>query len=290
VPAQIGRSVVGVHARAVNGRPPAPILTAFTDASPCPRVQIRVPAMPPLAATITVWRTWSGRRSQVRDAVDAPVSGPYFVTDYEVPLGVPVTYTCETKTAGGTPSELSDGATTTVNVSSIWMQDALDPTTAIEVQPTPGITGIRAIGDSFAPLTYELSGEVLPVVGSREPIAVGGTRRAASKVPLSVTTWSQVDTDKVRTLWSQAFPLCARTPSSIPQHGGLVYLAFTGFTEAPYPGWAGTLFATVGDAVRGPGRGIVVQPRTYAHLLDEASTYAGLLTLYPTYLDVRRGP
>lgn len=268
--------------------PPAPTLVAYTDADPCPRVEITVTPMPVDADTITVWRSWAGRRTQVRDAVGATVSGDYLVVDYEVPLGVQVTYTCETADAAGVPSELSSGTSTTLNVATIWMQDPLSPASAVEVQTTPGVTGVRAIGDSFAPLTYEMPTEVVTIIGSAEPIALGGTRQAASQVPLTIQAWTDAEAANLRTLWQQAFPLCVRTPASIPQYGGLIYLTFD-FTETPYPGWDGVLFTAQARSVRGPGRGIVAQPRTYAHLLDESATYSGLLPVYATYLDMRRG-
>lgn len=287
--AGVATATAVAHNAVATHQPPAPTLTAFTDADPCPRVEIVVTPMPTQADTITVWRQWSGRRAQVRDAVAATVSGAFLVIDYEAPLGVPLTYTCETADANGVASELSAEATTTLDVSTIWMQDALDPSTAIEVQLN-GTTGITAIADSFAPITYQLTGVVLPIVGSRDPVAVGGTRRAASQVPLNLITRTPADTSAVRSLWDQAFPLCVRVPATIPQHDGLMYLAFTEFREAPYPGWTQTLFTAVADSVRGPGLGVVVQPRQYTHLLDEAATYTALISLYPTYLDVLRGP
>lgn len=287
--AQVASATAVAHNAVATHQPPAPTLTAFTDADPCPRVEIVVSPMPTTADTITVWRQWSGRRSQVRDAVGVTVSGAFLVVDYEAPLGVPLIYTCETADANGVASELSAEATVTVDVSTIWMQDALDPTSAIEVQSS-GTAGITAIGDSFAPMIYELTGQVLPIVGSRDPVAVGGTRRAASQVPLSLITRSASDTTAVRVLWDQAFPLCVRVPSTIPQHDGLMYLAFTEFREAPYPGWDKTLFTAVADSVRGPGLGVIVNPRQFDHLLDEAATFTDLIALYPTFLDVQRGP
>lgn len=268
--------------------PPAPTLAAFTDADPCPRVEITVTPMPVDAHKITVWRSWAGRRTQVRDAVNATVSGAYFVVDYETPLGVPVTYTCETADIAGVPSELSAGTSTTLTVETVWMQDPLNPTGAIEVLTSSGRTGIRAIADSFAPLTYEAPSEIVTIIGSDEPIALGNVRQAPSQIPLKIQAWSDADAATVRDTFRSAFPLCVRTPTNIPLHYGLAYLAFD-FTETPYPGWNGYVFSGTARAVRGPGRSVVVQPRTYAHLLDESATYAGLLPLYPTYLDVRKG-
>lgn len=268
--------------------PPAPTLATHTDADPCPRVEITITPMPVDADTVTVWRSWAGRRTQVRDAINATVAGDHFAVDYEAPLGTPVTYTCETADSDGVPSELSTGTSTTLDVTTIWMQDPLDPTNAIEVSVRSGRSGIRSLADSFAPLTYEIPTTVVNIVGSSEPVELGGTRLAPSQIPLTIKAWSPADAEAVRNLWRQAFPLCVRTPAAIPQHGGLVYLAFN-FVETPVAGWQETVFTATARSVRGPGRAIVVQPRTYAHLLDEAATYADLLTLYPTYLDLRRG-
>lgn len=268
--------------------PPAPTLVAHTDADPCPRVEITVTPMPVDADTITVWRSWAGRRTQVRDAVGVTVSGDYFVVDYEAPFGVPVTYTCETADAAGVPSELSAGTSATVAVTEIWMQDPLDPASAIEVATTGSSAGVRALADSFTGHTAEMPAETVTVIGSGEPIALGGTRQAPSQVPLKVKARTVADAEAVRNLWNQAFPLCVRTPTKMPFYRGLAYMVFD-YTETPHPDWVQVTFAATARVVRGPGRGVVVQPRTYDHLLDEAATYAGLLPLYPTYLDMRRG-
>lgn len=269
--------------------PPAPTLVAYTDADPCPRVEITVTPMPGDADTITVWRSWAGRRTQVRDAVGVTVSGDYFVIDYEVPFGVAVTYTCETADAGGVPSELSAGSSVTVAVTEIWMQDPLAPTSALEVATTTGSSiGVRALADSFAGHTAEMPAETVTIIGSGEPVALGGTRQAPSGVPLKIKARTQADADAVRSLWDQSFPLCVRTPAKMPFYRGLAYMVFD-YTETPHPDWQQVTFTATARVVRGPGRGIVIQPRTFADLLDEAATFADLLTLYPTFLDLRRG-
>lgn len=271
--------------------PPAPTLTAHTDADPCPRVEVLITTMPGDADTLTIWRSWRGQRTVVRGVNGVEVAGDFLVVDYEVPLGAVVTYTCATADVAGVPSQESSGTAVTVTVDDAWMQDPLDPTTALPVRLTRTSTtaGVELIGDSLMPATYSADGSVSPVVGSPLGIGFGGVRRAASRMPLALIAWSTADATALRTLIAQAYPLCVRTPADIPQLTGLTYMALGDLLEAPYPGWTSTLFTSTADSVRGPGSAIVVQERTYDDLLTEAATYDDLLPLYATYVDLQRG-
>lgn len=247
--------------------------------------------MPGDADTITVWRTWKGQRAAVRDAEGVEVAGDFLIIDYEVPLGTTVTYTCQTADVSGVPSDISAGTGTTVNVDDMWLQDALDPATAVSVSLDigPASSGFTIIAPSIVPATYSADVTSVPVHGNELPVALGGVRRAASKMPWSVIAWTPTDTEALRTLLKQAFPLCMRTPATIHQLTGLTYLSLPDLVETPYPDWEASLFEATAESVKGPGSGIVIQPRTYADLLDEAATYTALKALYATYLDVRRG-
>ena len=271
--------------------PPAPTLTAATDADPCPRVEVLITPMPVDVDEVTVYRSWKGQRQVVRGASRAEVAGDYLIIDYEVPLGVPVSYTSVGFDVSGVPSQESASTTVTVDVADVWLQDPLDPTTALaaRMSRTSVTEGVEIIGDSILPASYQATTTVQPVVGSALPVGMASVRRAVSRAPLTFIAWSPTDAETLRTLLMQTFPLCVRTPAAIPQLGGLTYFALPDFVEAPYPGWTATLFTASGDAVRPPGSGIVIQPRTYADLSAEAATYAGLLALYPTYVDVKRG-
>jgi hypothetical protein len=275
----------------VTTTPPAPTLTAFTDADPCPRVEVVVTPMPGDADTITVWRTWKGQRSAVRDAQNAEVAGDFLIVDYEAPFGTPVTYTCQTADVSGIPSDISAGSATTVSVDDMWLQDALDPASSMPVSLEIGTaaSGYTVIAPSIMPATYQADVSTIPVHGDELPVGLGGVRRAASRMPWSVIAWTPTDAESLRTLLKQAYPLCVRTPSLVHQLSGLTYLSLSDLVETPYPGWTATRFEAAADSVKGPGAGIVIQPRTYAQLLDEAATYTALKALYATYLDVRRG-
>lgn len=268
--------------------PPAPTLTTSTDADPCPRVEVVIATMPGDADTITIYRTWRGQRSIVRGAENAEVAGDHLVIDYEVPLGVPVAYSSVTYDVAGIPSQESTSTTTTVTVDDVWIQDALDPGTAIQV----GLTiprEVMCIFPSFLPASYTMAMTTSPIVGDPTPVGLGGTRQAASRVPFTIVASTPTSADAVKELLDQAFPLCVRTPAAVPQYKGLLYLGIPEYSPDPHAGWNETTYAMVGDSIRGPGSGIVVQPRTFDDLLDEAATFTDLLALYATFLELRRG-
>lgn len=273
--------------------PPAPTLTAATDADPCPRVEIEITPMPVDADSITIWRSWAGKRDVVRGVNNTEVAGDYLVTDYEVPLGIAVTYTCVTKDAAGVPSAVSAGSTVTLAVPDVWLQDPLDPGSALSARTTRGsmTAGLEFIGESFLPAVYPSTSSISPVAGSDLPIGFGGARGAASRMPIAIIAWSASDAGALRELDRQAYPMCVRPPANVvPQLGGLVYMHWGDLSEVPYPGWGATLFGCSADAVRGPATSVVVQTRTFDDLLTEAATFDDLLTLYATFTDLQRGP
>lgn len=268
--------------------PPAPTVTVFTDADPCPRVEVVVTPMPGDADEITVYRTWRGQRSVVRGASRAEVAGAYLVMDYEVPIGTAVSYSCVTYSTVGVPSEESAATVVTAAVTDVWIQDPLDPATAIMVGlATP--REVQIVFPSFLPGKRVMPSAVIPIAGSKLPVGLGGTRQALSGIPLTLHATTQSSADEVELLLDQAFPLCMRVPAAVPQMTGLVYLSVGDVVPDVSNKWRETTFTLTADIVRGPGAAIVVQPRTYADLPDEAATYLALKALYPTYLDVRRG-
>lgn len=268
--------------------PPAPTVTVFTDAAPCPRAEVVITPMPGDVDTITVYRTWRGQRSVVRGASRTGVAGALLVVDYEVPLGTAVSYSSVGYSTVGAPSEESTSTVVSVSVNDVWIQDPLDPASAIQVGLTiPRET--QVVFPAFLPGKKVTPSTIVAIAGSGLPVGLGGARQALSGIPFTLHTTTQSATDILESLLEQAYPLCVRVPAAVPQMNGLVYLAIGETTPDPGNDWVETTFAMTADVVRGPGAAIVIQPRTYAALPDEAATYTALKTLYPTYLDVRRG-
>lgn len=273
--------------------PPAPAPTGHTDAGPCPRVLVLVSPMPADADTVTVWRAYPGAAATiVRGANAASVSGDFEVVDYEAPLGVDVTYTCQTADVDGIPSETSPSSpAVNLDVAELWLSDPLAPGTSLPVQaPWDGSdTTLGLTANSLQSVTYAGQGSTAPVVGSKLPFAFADTRQAASSTTLEVAC---ADVDLIASLLSlisQAFPICVRRPAGMRLLDPLTYAA-VGDVVRSYAAPSGLeVWALPVTAVRAPGSGIVVPVRTYADLLNEAGTYAELASLYISYLNLQQG-
>lgn len=79
----------------------APVLTVFTDAAPCPRVEVFFPSFDVGTVSVTVYRFAGGREFQVRGAVRAATAGALSRVDFEVPFNEPVSYRAEQFDAAG---------------------------------------------------------------------------------------------------------------------------------------------------------------------------------------------
>lgn len=270
--------------------PPAPTLTVFTDADPCPRVEVLISSMPGDVDEITVYRSWLGNRVEVRGGKRAEVAGAFLLVDYEVPLGTPVSYSSVGYDVAGIPSLESPLTTQTVSVADVWLQDPLDPTTALAAGLANPRSDLMVVAPSFDQGVYTSEVVKSTVVGSSLPVARPGTRQAASGMPLTIVAGTPSDSAALGMLLDQSPVLCVRAPSDlVPYVGGLAYIAFTSYQPRLFRGWQSGIFSLSGDVVRAPGAGIVVSPRTFDDLLDESATFNGLLTLYPTFIDLLRG-
>jgi len=79
----------------------APVLTVFTDAAPCPRVEVFFPSFDAGTVSVTVFRISGGREFQVRGAVRAATAGSLSRIDFEVPFNEAVSYRAEQFDAAG---------------------------------------------------------------------------------------------------------------------------------------------------------------------------------------------
>lgn len=277
----------------MTATPPAPTVTAVTDANPCPRTIIIVTPMPGDAATVTVWRLADGQRSLVRGAVNAPTAGDFAVVDYWVPLGTPVTYTVQTSDNTGTTSQVSDPSTavTVGDAGSAWLSDPYDPASSMQVALTSasGLTAEARFG-SFRTATFALAAAtVAPVYGSAAPLGFADLRQAAAGVPMEIATLDLPTFYQLRDLMAQAFPLCVRTGAAVPLLPGVAYLKIDTAVPNFQANNTTCLWQLTGDSIAPPGASVVIPVRVYDDLPDEASSYDGLALLYPSYVAMQLG-
>lgn len=269
--------------------PPAPTLTAFTDADPCPRVEVLVSGMPVDADTITIWRFYDGQSAKVRDAAGAAVSGDFLAVDYEAPFGVDVTYVCQTAN-DGIPSDLSDPSDS-VNLAgtSAWAQDPLDPGSAVEWPlKRPGDT-VMKLG-SLTGYVFSADQSLTSTVGSALPLGMSGARRDAANIPLILVTSTDAAHEGLLALLRQAGAnLCLRLPVKIPLLPRLAYLQIGDITPAVDPNMARVVWTLAGTSITGPALNVIVAVRTLDELGGEAASLDGLGSLYDTLIDAQRG-
>ncbi|MGH3998724.1 MAG: hypothetical protein ACRDTJ_14860, partial [Pseudonocardiaceae bacterium] len=107
---------------------------------PCDRVEVTITDLTPTENTVTVWRTSDGKRQAVRESRGRTKVTSDFIVDYEVPLGRTVTYELEV-TAGLNNQVAVTPQNVVVAATSGWIQDPLDPGSAIRIHGGVGPGG-----------------------------------------------------------------------------------------------------------------------------------------------------
>lgn len=270
-------------------------LVAKTDA-PCPRVEVTISDVTPTDNVVNVWRTADGKRQAVRGARKWTVNGSNFIVDYEAPLGRSVAYDVEVT------SGLNNGAgvtqqTTTVTSSTWWIQDPLIPSSAIALNVSkqdsskPYLTAAAVKG-----LEYAAGVNIIPILGSPEPVALMGQRSIAANVDFSMFTNTASVTTQLRNLLQQT-PLLLVRSNGVRNDGvpGLAYYAAAKPVEHPVTvPFGGTLthWQLTGDFVAAPTMNVLVPIWTYQAWDALWPTYQAMLTALSgkTYLDVLKSP
>lgn len=267
------------------------MIQASLAADPCPRVDLLVSAIPNSAVYISVWRSTPGdRKVYVRGGNTVRTGGAdtWSFTDYEAPLGYASVYTVQAVAAG----VIIASAQVTAPVDGtqdVWLSDPL----------APGVSAAVRIADgSLSSFTYTLDRSLVTVAGAALPVSVSGVRTAAGAFPVSLMA-DDVDTaGGVREVLTSADVVLLRVPAGrgVPLPPA-AYMSADAVTETvvaerDQTGQVGASywqFDLAADLVAMPNASVVVPPRTYATVLAESGTYANLVTLRPTYLDVLRG-
>lgn len=261
------------------------VVTGFTDASPSPRVEIVLSSVPVAVITMTVEQITSSARTIVRGANRAAAAGGFAITDLEVPLGIAVTYQASGyDNTGALVAQSPVSASVTLDpgstLTSGWLSDPLAPLQAMLVQFE---------ARHVETLSYKAAGTVLPILGSRLPVAVTGARRAPSDVPLAIITRTVGEAETLQALLEQAGVLCLRPCSPEMRLPAVSYLAAAELTEKPYKGgfsvWSGSV-----DLVAPQASDAVLPLHTWTEVIDAYDSWTALIASKATWLDVIRDP
>jgi hypothetical protein len=276
---------------------PALALVVKYDA-PTDRVEITLTDLPPTTNQVTIWRTADGRRRAVRSYRNVAVVGSDFVTDYEPPLNRLLTYELEVLSGEGMggPSAVSTVTVTPTEIHG-WIQDPLDPDSAIKVFAVAGPAGEPTLLPSaVAQLEYAADVSMMNVMGSDEPVALLGQRMQAGNVPFHFFTDAAQQATDLRNLLKQAPILLIRPGSDWgPSLPGACYVAPPVPVESPVGiiyGNAYTEWKFASSLVRAPSMNVVIPFWTYQDWQDLWTTYQQAQTALSgkTYLQVKKSP
>lgn len=262
-----------------------------------PAVQLTITGLGIGDSVVSVWRTADGVRSPVRGARRARMNDSDLVTDYDVPLGRPVTYEVEVITGPGGASRTSSEPII-VESETAWIMDPLDPTTAVPVvgaHSRDGTTYFR--GEALAKLDYKSNNSLFDIMGSDRPMALFGQVMAAQGVPLSMATRSAEQNAKLRTLLKSGGGLLFRP---IPAFGidlpGVMFVSVELKSEIPVNVMMGgdlTWWEMTADTVAAPVIKVLTATFTYGDVAILFSTYQqkqDALGSGATYLDDMKNP
>jgi len=267
-------------------------LVVLADANPCPRVGVTITGLDNAGeSTITVWRAPIGEaRAPVRGLRSVVVVDATYVVDHEVPLGRPVTYTLEVTAGAVVPDTLE--VTVTVPSDDAWLQDPLEPSTAVALALDVVDGGVWFHSRALSRLGYAAAGDLVQVLGSRLPTALGGRPSTAAGVPFDVFADSVEECNRVRLLIGEAFPLLLRTVPALSPLPSLAYLRAEA-VERPVTSLMGgtlTVWELTGDLVRPPSVNLLVPTWTYEQVTALWATYADAAAAGRTYLDWMKDP
>lgn len=243
----------------------APTLTVYSDAAPCPRVEVFFPSFDAGTATVTVYRLSGGQERQVRGAVGAPTGGTFTRIDFEVPFNIPVTYRAEQFNASGVSLGFTPAAVVTVVSAETWMHNPLNP---------EGATVVFFGDDDGWSVSRPTPGVVSRPRGRRVGVVLSEPRQGVTGLALMVRTSSDDGADRVQAMCGDAgLPpvLCIRMGVQdqrlrVPQP---LFLSALNVSEVDMTTrWGGSemVHAVEGDEVDPPIPGLFVPLLTRADL------------------------
>lgn len=229
---------------------------------------------------ITVYRQWDGEEAILQGAYETEVLGTTMLFyDYGVPFGTTVIYKVVTALNGATKELGQSGVVTVTVTNTVWISDPVSPQVALVVTPD---------AQSFKRKSYSRDGNLVNGIGRSKPLALTGIRQAASKIPLNIMTYTDMQSLSLEAVLFNTDPVMIRSSSN----HNLPSLAFVTFSEINVemidaPEGSTRRYSMEATIVESPGVDVLVPIRTYQDYANEFTTYSG--TTYATYLDLMKG-
>jgi hypothetical protein len=273
----------------------AVVAEALVDA-PCPRVGLTITGLGVGDSVVSVWRTADGERNPVRGARRTTLVESAFVTDYDAPVGRPITYEVEV-IDGPDGASRTASEPVTVDSDTAWLMDPLVPQSAIPIRATRDADGAPYLrGNSLAEFEYAADVSLINVMGSTTPMALFGQVMKPRGVPLSMSTRSAEQNKQLKNLLTSTAQLLYRQP---PSYGidvpGVMFISVASKKELPVDvGWGGSLtwWEMTADTVAAPVLKVLTATFTYGDVAILFATYQQKqdAAAGKTYLDDLKSP
>lgn len=260
-------------------------VTPFSGMDPSPRVDVFVDGadLTGSTASVTVWQISSAGEFPVRNAERRPSSGGFFVTDYEVPLGVPVSYRVQEFDAGGAEIQFALNLDTQVDVADGYavIQDPLVPNNAVLVEAHVDFGGVLV--KRRAARTYR---------AGNDTVALLGQQGLLEDVPLRCQTRSIADADVLEAILDETQFLVRLMPSGgrLPS---VLHVVVPDVVQVPVDvqyGGSWIQWDLQGSQVARTELDIIVPVVSYQRYVDAFASYAEFNAAYSTYLSAIASP
>lgn len=264
-------------------------VTAHTDMDPSPRVDVFIDAADLNVSTteITVHQISAAGDIEVRSMTRVASAGGFAGTDYEVPLGVSVTYRVQQFDSGGTELGYVLSMSTQVDVDQgvAILSDPLAPASAVMVD---------AVSDFGGELKRTRKTQVYRA--GLNTVALMGLQSLLEDVSLHCETLTLDDADRLEdVLAAGQFLVRVMPPTRLP---ALMHVVADSPVQVPIDVQFGgeiVEWQIRADEVSRPSIDIIVPVISYQRFIDyltasTAGTYAAAAAIWSTYLDAIRNP
>lgn len=260
-------------------------VTSFSGMDPQPRVHVVIDAGDLVAgtATISVLQLSKWGTVVVRDAERRPSTGGFVVTDYELPLGVPITYRVEQFDSAGVSLGFVLDMPAQVDIPFGWVvfSDPLAQDHAVMVRAADGF------GNK---LSRHRPTEIYRS-GSDHTIALSGVRGLLENVDLSCFTTTETEREALETIVGESLVLVRTMPGMrLP---GSLYVSVPDTVLDPidaitYGDW--DEWVLTGSQVSRPRIGTIIPSYTWQDVIDYYPTWSALIADRITWFELLRNP
>jgi len=258
-----------------------PQLTVFTEP---PHVHIVLTADVVQAGTerVTVWRAYGKFVSPVHGLSDRYAAGGFVGDDWEVPLGVPVSYYAERFDAAGVSLGVTESTTVQVDSdpSMGWFSDPLVPSSVVQVELVADFA--ESLTHTRQLQTYQVGDRVAALLGARGKL---------EQVSLHCQVKNLADADRLNDILAVSSILVrVPPPTRVPR---LLYVVIGEVNEIDRDvQWGGewVQWEIAGAEVDPTTLDIIVPVVNWQTYKDAFPTWADMKAAYSTWFDAKLNP